>query len=76
MELKYRKCKLYEINGGWTPYLYSDKEKALAKLSELLEDCTCEKDIVISVNPNGQLVEDFDEDTQTSKSIQNMIARG
>lgn len=78
MELKYRKTRTYEITGFscWNSYLYENKGKALAKLSELMDKCQREMDFVIKVNPNGQIVEDFDEDLQMSKSIADSVKKG
>ena len=78
MELKYRKTRTYEITGlsCWNSYLYENKVSALAKLSELMDKCQREMDFTIKVNPNGQIIEDFDEEKQMSKSLFESIKKG
>ena len=62
---EYENCPLYEIGGrsAWDTLLYKDKEKMLAKLSELL-DSSESKEFVVRFNPEGKLIVGFDEDIQ------------
>ena len=51
---------------GWSSYIYITKEKALAKLGELMSG-DHEKEFHIEYNPNGRIIVGFDEDAQTVK---------
>lgn len=48
----------------WSSYIFVTKDKALAKLNELMSG-DAEKEFRIEYDPNGQIIEGFDEDIQS-----------
>ena len=71
--LRYRKCATYHISSPqiWNSYTFLDKGKAMAKMDELLSNGQAIQ-INLEYEPNGQIIEDFDEETQSSPTLKAM----
>lgn len=70
--LTYKKCSTYRISSPqiWSSLTYLSAEKAVKAVAELLEKHEGKDfDLRIEYVADGQIIEDFDEETQSSPML-------